>query len=102
MRALHVIPSLAIEDGGPPRAMAALAKALDRTDVSLTILTTASDADSGSQTVRLAGNTRVVSLKRNLQTYKIAWAAIPWLSQNVNRFDIVHIHAVFSFLSVAA
>jgi glycosyltransferase involved in cell wall biosynthesis len=82
--------------------MAALARALDRPEVSLTVLTTASGEVGESRLVRLVDRTNVVSIKRSLQPYKIAWGAVPWLRRNINNFDIVHIHAVFSFLSVAA
>jgi glycosyltransferase involved in cell wall biosynthesis len=34
--------------------------------------------------------------------YTIAPGIIPWLWRNVQRFDVVHIHALFSFTSVAA
>src|SRR5215212_3014210 len=102
MRVLHVIPSLAIEDGGPPRAMAALTKSLDRPNVSLTVLTTGSQGAAAGHTVRLTDKVIVVTLERNFQAYKVAVTAIAWLSQNVRSFDLVHVHAVFSFLSAAA
>src|SRR4051812_24907074 len=102
MRVLHVIPSLAIEDGGPPRAMATLAKSLDRPNVFLTVLTTGSRSAAAGHTVGLTDQVTVVTLERNLEAYKVAVSAIPWLSQNVGSFDLVHVHAVFSFLSAAA
>jgi glycosyltransferase involved in cell wall biosynthesis len=34
--------------------------------------------------------------------YTIAPGLVPWLWRNVRRFDVVHIHALFSFPSVAA
>jgi glycosyltransferase involved in cell wall biosynthesis len=34
--------------------------------------------------------------------YKVAPGMIPWLWKNVRRFDAVHIHALFSFSSIAA
>src|SRR3954463_1630507 len=102
MRVLHVIPSLAIQDGGPPRAMAAIAKALHRVPVDVTILTTSADNGEHRDAVRIIEPVEVVSVRRNVRAYKIGWSAISWLSKNVERFDVVHIHAVFSFLSTAA
>jgi glycosyltransferase involved in cell wall biosynthesis len=37
-----------------------------------------------------------------LDFYTIAPGIVPWLWQNVRRFDVVHIHALFSFSSIAA
>jgi glycosyltransferase involved in cell wall biosynthesis len=37
-----------------------------------------------------------------LDFYTFAPGLVPWLWRNVQRFDVVHIHALFSFTSVAA
>ena len=37
-----------------------------------------------------------------LDFYNIAPGIVPWLWRNVRRFDVVHIHALFSFSSIAA
>jgi glycosyltransferase involved in cell wall biosynthesis len=37
-----------------------------------------------------------------LDFYSIAPGLVPWLWRNVRRFDVVHIHALFSFSSIAA
>jgi glycosyltransferase involved in cell wall biosynthesis len=34
--------------------------------------------------------------------YKVAPGLVPWLWRNAQRFDVVHIHAMFSFTSIAA
>lgn len=47
------------------------------------------------------GVTRVYFPKR-LEFYKVAPAMLPWLWRNVRGFDLVHIHALFSFSSIAA
>ena len=47
------------------------------------------------------GATRFYARKR-LDFYKVAPGIVPWLWQNVCWFDVVHIHALFSFTSVAA
>jgi len=40
--------------------------------------------------------------RRDFVPYKISFGLARWLSSNIHRFDIVHIHALFSFASTAA
>src|SRR3954470_20321583 len=71
MRVLHVIPSLAIQDGGPPRAMAAIAKALHRVPVDVTILTTSADNGEDRDAVRIIEPVEVVSVRRNVRATRL-------------------------------
>jgi glycosyltransferase involved in cell wall biosynthesis len=48
-----------------------------------------------------AGAARVY-VRKWLDPYKVAPGATRWLWTNVRRFDVVHVHALFSFVSVAA
>src|SRR5262245_33296934 len=50
---------------------------------------------------RANGATRFYARKW-LDFYNIAPGIVPWLWRNVPRFDVVHIHALFSFSSIAA
>ncbi len=102
LRVLHVIPSLSIEDGGPTVALLALVDALNEFNVSITILTTLGPRDQTAQKHQFARKAAVVEFRRNIGPYKIAWRVVPWLRANLRSFDIVHVHAVFSFVSVAA
>jgi glycosyltransferase involved in cell wall biosynthesis len=47
------------------------------------------------------GAVRVYARKR-LQFYTVAPGLVPWLWRHVREFDVVHIHALFSFTSVCA
>jgi glycosyltransferase involved in cell wall biosynthesis len=102
MKVLHVIPSLAVEDGGPSVAVERMANGLAALGVSVTILTTSSEGRNETVKLALADSIQVVACKRNLQPYKISWPAVLWLRSQIGNFDVVHIHAVFSFLSVVA
>jgi glycosyltransferase involved in cell wall biosynthesis len=99
---LHVIPSLSIEDGGPTFALMSLVKALNRSNVQITILTTLPKGANQNDHGLSAGNANVIYFQRNFRPYKVAWKIVPWLVANVRDFDVVHVHAVFSFVSVAA
>ena len=100
MKVLHVIPSISIEDGGPSVALVSLAKALSDSDISTTIITTTGEADAGNDCRFATGTAKVIYFRRNFLPYKVAWKMLPWLLENIRRFDIVHVHAVFSFASV--
>lgn len=102
LRVLHVIPSLAATDGGPPRAMALIERALRAEGVSLTTLTTdhgrnaaACDQPSGQ------GGDRV-HIRAWTDAYKVAPGIVPWLARHGRGFDVMHIHGLFSFTSTAS
>jgi len=102
MKVLHVIPSIAIEDGGPTFALFSLVEALGRANVSITVVTTVDRSETKSKEHELRARPYLVCFKRNIQAYKVAWRIVPWLLDRVRDFDVVHVHAVFSFTSVAA
>jgi glycosyltransferase involved in cell wall biosynthesis len=43
-----------------------------------------------------------VFTQRSTEFYKMSWELAKWLRANVRNFDLVHIHALFSFASTAA
>src|SRR4029077_5256486 len=45
---------------------------------------------------------RVVSFRREFEPYKISFGLAGWLGHNVTKFDLIHIHALFSFSSTMA
>lgn len=73
----HQMTTLATDDNGPGRRYSAAARP-----------------------TAMAGVERVY-VRKMLQPYQVAPGILPWLWRNVRRFDIVHIHAVFSFTSTA-
>ena len=107
IRALHVIPSLSLKHGGPSYAVRAMARALASEDVDVTIATTDDDGDDARLKVPIGEvveeeGTHVYYFRRNILPYKISFGLARWLRSNVARFDVVHIHALFSFSSTAA
>lgn len=107
MKVLHVIPSLSAIHGGPSRAMTLIERALTEQGI---LVETASTDDDGSglrhgkpcaEPLPENGVVRWYFAKR-LEFYKPAPAFSRWISANVRRFDVVHIHALFSYTSTVA
>jgi glycosyltransferase involved in cell wall biosynthesis len=106
-RALHVIPSVAPVHGGPSAAIRLIEQALDASNWRSE---TATSTDGGhgqklerptASLVREEGANRWY-FARNTEFYKVAWSFIPWIRRHVADYDVVHIHALFSFMSVVA
>ena len=108
MRVLHVIPSLSAKDGGPSFAIKAMAEALAREGVRVTVATTTGSREQGARSKEREDapterrGYRVTCFKRNLEPYKISFGLTKWLRANVKEFDLIHVHALFSFSSTMA
>ena len=106
LRVLHVIPSVGPRRGGPSVALENMARALAEAGVDVQVATTDDDAADRlrvplGQPVKRAGATYHY-FRRQTQFYTVSWPLRRWLANNVQRFDIVHVHALFSFASVTA
>src|SRR4051812_5026890 len=107
MRVLHVIPSIAAAHGGPSRAIVDMEKALSRRGIDVTTATT--NDDGLGKTLDVRCNEPISAepatrwyFRRDVTVYKVALGFIPWLRANVRNYDLVHVHALFSFMPVAA
>ena len=106
MRVLHVIPSVSSVDGGSSRAMMLMEQSLSAAGVSVTTITTDDDGPG----CRLADvnrpaevhGARRVYVRKWSDSYKFAPALLIWLERHLHDFDVLHVHALFSFSSVAA
>ena len=104
---LHVIPSVARSDGGPSRAVMDMCRALSAAGVGVSLATT--DADGSS---RLRVEHGVWNLREGVSTiffpreytdsFKVSRPLAEWLESNVEKFDCVHVHGVFSHACLAA
>lgn len=105
MRVLHVIPSVSPIHGGPSRAIVDMERALSNAGIEVATLTT--DDDGPGRRYRsgpaspAAGVPRVFCRKWT-EFYKVAPGIVVWLAGNIRRFDVVHVHALFSFSSFVA
>src|SRR5262249_34925163 len=107
LSALHVIPSLSRKHGGPSYWVRAVGGALRRLGVHLAFATTDDDGDDARLNVPLGqpieeDGINVYYFRRELLPYKISFGLVRWLRSNVAQFDLVHIHALFSFSSTVA
>lgn len=107
MRVLHVIPSLSLDHGGPTRALAMMERALSAEGVTVETVTSDDDGPRDRLSRPLAvpvqenGVTRRYFPRRTV-FYKVSPAMGRWLAQHVRDYDLLHVHALFSYSSVAA
>jgi glycosyltransferase involved in cell wall biosynthesis len=107
LKVLHVIPSLSGGDGGPSRAMLDIERALAARGVGVTTVAT-NDGGNGRVLSMPCGEpiaTRHATrwyFPRTTVLFKTSAGMARWLNANVERFDVVHAHGLFSFAPVAA
>lgn len=108
MKVLHLIPSLSPRRGGPSVAVVGMCRALQARGVEVKIVTT---NDHGSETYEM-GDGQVEEREgipvhffakryrsfRRLDEFSIAPGALQWLKENLSDYDLIHSHAVFSWL----
>lgn len=105
MRVLHVIPSAAAGDGGPNLAVRAMARGLVRQGIDVTVATTNAD---GPRTLDVPLDVPViddgVSYRYFARTmpgsWKFSWPMTRWLWANAGSYDVVHVHALFSYATI--
>jgi glycosyltransferase involved in cell wall biosynthesis len=107
MRVLHIIPSVALVHGGPSQAISMFEQACRLQGI--VIETIATDDDGPGRRKKTtesdnAGNNAPIRryFRKNFEFYKISFSLAFWLWKNVSRYDIIHIHALFSFTSSVA
>jgi glycosyltransferase involved in cell wall biosynthesis len=106
LRVLHVIPSVSVWSGGPSKAIVMMENSLSSLGVTVTTATTDDDGPSRRRPVSSIGDASSgvsrIYFRKWIEFYKVAPALVPWLWRHVPDFDVVHIHALFSFSSAAA
>jgi glycosyltransferase involved in cell wall biosynthesis len=106
LRVLHAIASLSPLRGGPTMGMRITLEALRRRGVQVDVVTTDDDGP-GRRRVPLDGFTaldgqRVRYFPRQSRRYSASWPLLHWLVRHVRDYDLVHTHALFSFVPVVA
>ena len=107
LRVLHVIPSLDLRDGGPSVALPLMARSLTAHGVSIDVVATMTEADAAAEGVRfgepvLRDGFTVRFFKRQTAFYKVSLPLNSWLRSHARDYDLLHIHALFSFVPLAA
>jgi glycosyltransferase involved in cell wall biosynthesis len=107
MKILHVIPAVAPRYGGPSQAVIEMCLALQQASLTVELCTTDADGD-GRLAVELDKPSRYRGVPTHFfrrdrsEAFKFSRSLARWLDQNVARYDLVHIHAVFSHATYAA
>ncbi len=107
MRVLHVIPSLSVSEGGPSAALRLIARSLVRAGVELEVATTDDDgwgrrALGTPETPVEQDGYSVRFFHKQTEFYKVSLPLGRWLSQSARQYNLIHIHALFSFSSTSA
>ncbi len=107
MKVLHVIPSLAEVHGGATAALLSMERALSVQGVEVETATTDDDGP-GKHNGRPCGvalaedGIRRWYFRKGFEFYKVSGPFATWIASNAQRYDLLHIHALFSFTSVVA
>lgn len=104
MKVLHVIPSMARAHGGPSRAMRMIEQALLGHGI---VMETASTDDDGAGGRNGHRSGELISedgamrryFRKTANTYKVSFAFAHWVLRHARAYDLIHLHAMFSFTS---
>jgi len=103
MRILHVISTMAPSSGGPTAVMAALLAAQVHDGLEVALCTTDCDnppsnrRDVASVRDRLAPGIAAHVFPTEMSSLLISRALRQWLRQNIDDFDLVHVHGLYRF-----
>ena len=106
LRVLHVIPSASPVHGGPTEAIFGISRALASKGIDVHVATT---DDNGIDRLDVPlgkpvnhDNATFWYFKRQTRFYTISLGLTRWLSRHIKEYDLVHIHALFSYSSTPA
>jgi len=102
-----VIPSLSPLRGGPSFALPLMANGLADLGVSVDVVTTDDDGPAGRRNLPLGcavtdGRVTYRYFARTTSFYTSSWSLTAWLARHVRGYDLVHIHALFSYAALPA
>ena len=104
MRVLHVIPSLSGSYGGPVQAVIQLCQELKNQGIEVAIATTAIDEDK----IHVIHNSiPTYSFSRQFSSFlpsefAFSYGIKRWLRQHTRKFDLLHVHYIFTYPSTFA
>jgi len=113
MKILHIIPSISKKRGGPSAAIMSMVKALREEGVDAAILTTNDNKTYREEHMTLGRwfwlndipilmfptlDSELQIFKEYLISPQLSW----WLFQNIDKFDAIHVHSIFSYSSTTS
>lgn len=106
LRVLHVIPSIGPLRGGPSVMVRTMARGLTHAGLEVHVATT-DDNGRGRLGVPQAIPTVEETVAyhyfpRQTRFYSVSWPLGRWLARHVRDYDLVHVHALFSFAALPA
>lgn len=112
MKILHVIPSLSLARGGPSRAVIDMVRASIDLGIDVEIATTNDDGDRlidvplGRRIIYESVPTYFFSRFSPsipaIREFAFSGAFTIWLLTNISNYDLIHVHALFSYTSTVA
>jgi glycosyltransferase involved in cell wall biosynthesis len=112
MRVLHVIPSISLVRGGPSRIVLDMAHSLQSQGIDIQILTT---NDNGDKTLEVPLGKSIIYQGiqtyffsrysppiRALREFAFSFSLTAWLIRNISKYDLLHVHYIFSYPSTIA
>ncbi|WP_353932459.1 hormogonium polysaccharide biosynthesis glycosyltransferase HpsP [Okeanomitos corallinicola TIOX110] len=110
MKILQIVPSISLIYGGPSQMILGLSPALAKAGAEVTILTTNTNGDNGQESLDVPLNKPIQQNGYEIiyfrcapfRRYKFSIDLLKWLKNNANKFDIAHLHALYSPVISAA
>ena len=109
MKILHIIPSVSPVRGGPSKDIIEMVSALNKLGIDTEIATTNDDGDQEMEVTLDALDVYQGVPVRFFQRFSPPISALRefaysgdfrrWLKANIERYDVIHVHAIFSFTS---